>query len=65
MANMTAAEIEMMRGSKTEAEWNANCNTVKTAHGGYPADWFTKIIMSGLMAATAAKFGSTDKIQVL
>lgn len=46
---MTEQEVEMMRGSKTEEEWNKNCTKVKVAHGGYyPPDWYAKIVMSGL-----------------
>jgi len=51
-------EVEMMRSSKTEDEWNQRCNTVKAAHGGYyPADWYEKIIASGLMQQTVGGFG--------
>ena len=43
---MTQDEVlALMRSSKNEQEWNANCDTIKAAHdGGYPAYWFAEII---------------------
>lgn len=44
--------VELMKGSKTKDEWNANCDKVKKASGGqYPSWWYQKIILSGLMAS--------------
>lgn len=42
--------VELMVSSKSEEEWNANCDKVKAACNGYPSFWFHKIVMSGLMA---------------
>lgn len=41
--------VKMMESSKSEDEWNANCDKVKAAFGGnYPPWWYAKIVMSGL-----------------
>lgn len=53
---MSEDEIEMMRSSKDEEEWNANCDKVKAAHGGYPADWYEAIVLSGFLRETSAKW---------
>ena len=37
--------LELMRQSKTADEWNANCDKVKDANGGYPPFWYVGIIM--------------------
>lgn len=42
--------IALMRSSKSEAEWNANCDKVKAEFDGYPDWWFLTIVMSGLAA---------------
>jgi len=41
--------LQRLRETKSEAEWNATCDEVKKANnGGYPTDWFAKVILSGL-----------------
>lgn len=45
-----------MESSKSETEWNANCEKVKAACGGYPDFWYHAIILSGLAARVIAKF---------
>lgn len=43
--------IELMKSSKNEQEWNANCDKVKAAYSGnYPQWWYSTIIMSGLLS---------------
>ena len=46
----------LMASSKTESEWNANCDKVKAANGGYPSWWLETIVLSGSAGRTAAKF---------
>jgi hypothetical protein len=48
----------LMVSSKTENDWNTNCEKVKHANGGYPSWWFETIVLSGLASTTAAKFRS-------
>lgn len=55
---MTVNEVkDLMRSSKSEQEWNDNCDLVMEMHGGgYPAFWFSEIIMSGLAAEVQASW---------
>ena len=57
--------IELMRSSKSETEWNNNCDEVKKACGGYPCFWFAAIIMSGLMDEVMGDGSSTMTIEVI
>lgn len=55
---MNEAEVkQLMQSSKTEEEWNANCDEVKRRCDGYPDFWFGFIIMSGLLANTRTANG--------
>ena len=38
-----------MESSSSESEWNANCDKVKKANGGYPDFWHELIVLSGLV----------------
>ena len=52
--------VAFMRSSKSEKEWNANCDKVKAANQGYRDFWFQAVIMSGV-AAEAQKNWSEQK----
>ena len=54
---MMQADVSMlMASSASEIEWNANCDTVKSAFGGdYPELWYHTIILSGLLTLTREK----------
>ena len=48
---MTETEVlNLMRSSKSEAEWNDNCDIVKKKCDGYPGFWFGLMIVSGELA---------------
>ena len=50
--------VELMLSSKSELEWNANCDKVKASHSGlYPEFWFVCVILSGVLQAAKAKHG--------
>ena len=54
---MTKQEVvDLMASSKNAAEWDANCDKVKRAYGGYPDFWWEAIMLSGLAAATRANW---------
>ena len=54
---MTEQEVvNLMKSSKSEEEWNHNCDHVKKEFGGYPKFWFTAIVVSGVATETAAKW---------
>jgi len=48
---MTEQEVlTLMKSSRSEYEWNLNCDAVKRAHnGGYPSFWYSLIIASGVL----------------
>lgn len=41
--------IALMETSKSEEEWDANCDIVKERCDGYPDFWYTTMITSGRM----------------
>lgn len=55
--------VALMKSSRSEAEWNANCDKVKAANDGYPSFWYKAIISSGLMSSIG--FDDTIKIAIL
>lgn len=45
--------VSLMKSSKSETEWNNNCDEVKRANGGdYPRFWFGAIVLSGVLSTT-------------
>lgn len=48
--------INLMSSSKSEQEWNNNCNKVKAAFGDYPDWWYEKILLSGVHDKTSANW---------
>ena len=49
--------VEQMKRSKTEDQWNKNCDRVKTANKGqYPDFWYKSVILSGVAKEVADKF---------
>ena len=58
MERRSAAEIERLRTTNNEREWNAACDDVKRARGGaYPHDWFAKVIAGSIGAEAQARWG--------
>ena len=46
----------LMESSASESEWNANCDKVKKANGGYPDFWYALIVLSGLVGKVQMKW---------
>ena len=45
--------VTLMMSSRSEEEWDDNCDKVKASHGGrYPGFWWQAIQMSGVAAIT-------------
>ncbi len=56
---MTQDEVvALMKSSKSEAEWNANCDAVKRACGGYPEFWYVAILASGVLVNVQRSWGA-------
>jgi|15BtaG_2_1085339.scaffolds.fasta_scaffold01248_11 hypothetical protein len=52
---ITDAELDLLRATKNESEWNAACDTIRKNHAGtYPADWGTKVLVSGLASQVSS-----------
>jgi len=48
--NITDEEIKALENTKSEDEWNAECDKIKRARDGqYPPDWWAGVSQSGLM----------------
>ena len=56
--------VALMLSSRSEKEWNDNCDAVKAEFGGYPRWWYETIIMSGVLPRTAARWGDNGKIKI-
>lgn len=62
---MTEQEVvELMKSSKSEAEWNANTDAVKARCGGYPSFWYSAIVLSGVARQNAASWGGDAEIHL-
>lgn len=48
--------VALMESSRSEDEWNQNCDRVKAACGGYPDYWYAAVVLSGVAARTQAKW---------
>ncbi len=56
--------VALMCSSKNETEWNANCDAVKAANGGYPDFWYMEIIVSGLAQEVAISWGDPKAMDI-
>ena len=56
MSTLTAEELQKIEDCPGEVEWNQLCLDIKKAHGGYPADWFIKVIAGGVFQRLEAKW---------
>jgi len=47
-ATLLPEELKALRNTKSDDEWNALCDKIKKrCGGGYPGDWYAKIVLSG------------------
>ena len=44
--------VNLMKSSRSEPEWNNNCDAVKAANNGYPSWWYAEIILSAVLQLT-------------
>lgn len=59
---LTNKEINDLRSSRTEKEWNAICAKLKAKHNGkYPSDWHEKIILSGILNSSIERWKKNEK----
>lgn len=48
--------VALMKSSKSDQEWNDNCDKVKKECGGYPSFWYSAIVMSGVAGRVTSSF---------
>lgn len=51
-----AQVVKLMESSKSEKEWNDNCDAVKRACNGYPNFWYKAIVLDGVAGRTQANW---------
>lgn len=63
---MTRDEVvALMKTSRSEAEWNSNCDKVKEAFGRqYPDFWWEAIQLSGVASNVIKSFGGQTGFSV-
>ena len=50
--------VALMKSSKSEKEWNDNCDKVKAANGRqYPSFWYMAIMVSGIAHTVQSSWG--------
>lgn len=60
--NITDEEIDKLKKTNNEGQWNAVCDEIKKARGGqYPPDWWSKVKQSGLMDEAIARFNGVGR----
>jgi hypothetical protein len=58
---MTEQEVvALMTSSRSEDEWDANCDEVKRRCDGYPGFWFGAVILSGLARRVSATWSRSQ-----
>jgi hypothetical protein len=63
--NITQAELDALRSTKNESEWNNVCNGIKQArNGSYPPDWWAMVMLSGLAKEVANAWGDPDAFEI-
>ncbi len=56
--NITEKEIQSLREAATEDAWNKVCDDIKKVRDQqYPPDWYSKVVLSGLMQRVSSKWG--------
>lgn len=60
MSTITQEELSRLATTVNASEWNAICDAVKKAHGGYPDDWYKRVVLSGLARAAELRQGRTE-----
>jgi hypothetical protein len=64
MSTLTDANMTALEACASEEEWNSLCLAIKKEHGGYPSDWFPRVLGSGMMKRIMDRFGGDDRIRV-
>lgn len=56
------SDLNALKNSQNEEEWNAVCDRVKKEGGGnYPTDWFEKVLRSGVAGDAQERWDNNRK----
>ena len=62
---LTDEELKMLEAANTADEWSDACLKVKQAHGGgYPSDWYQRVIKGGVLASFGQRSNVDTEIKI-
>lgn len=48
MSKITEKELNKLESAKTKKDWNDTCDEIQKNHGGFPSDWYGKVLSGAL-----------------
>lgn len=58
---LTTNDIFLLKSTKSEDEWNALRDRIKSNHGGkFPIDWNEKVVATGLLAEASRRWKTQE-----
>lgn len=57
-------DIQKLELCPNEKAWDDACAEIKRKYGGYPADWYSKVIAGGMFKRLEAKWGKPDAFDI-
>jgi hypothetical protein len=58
---ITNEEIKLLESAKSSKDWDDACDLIMKAHNGYPSDWYSKVIASGLSRRVFSSFDKSNQ----
>jgi len=56
MTTLSDEDLQTLESCPDERAWDAACNEIKKKYGGYPSDWYLKVIAGGMFKRLEAKW---------
>jgi hypothetical protein len=57
MSNLTDTNMKTLNACQCDEDWNTAVKNIKKEHGGYPSDWYARMLATGLMDKITGRFG--------
>lgn len=57
MSKLTPENMTTLNACQCDEDWNGAVAALKREHGGYPEDWYEKMLATGLMDKIVGRFG--------
>lgn len=57
MSTLTPENMNTLNACQSDDDWNNTVAAIKKEHGGYPSDWYEKMLATGLMDKIVGRFG--------